>query len=209
MRSLAAVVVLLAAFSGVLLWRTLSPRPAAPPARVPPTAEPRERAGAPAAVPAASASSLRLLLEITGPRGKRHTLLTRSSNHGLYYRSGEGDALPLDPGAEIGKCIDLSVSADGRAWAAYCDARTGEVRFAAPDRTPRPWIGLRRLRRPSRCTLTADRIGVLVSYYDEETGELFYSYLARADGSWRHGVAGREGSYRVVTGRPGAFVLRK
>ncbi len=208
MKPLYAIMVLLAAFSGVLLYRMLSPRPPVPPTRLPETPEPR---------PSSDGSGtrvqphpfLRTVLEVTDARGRRHALLTRSSQYGLYYRCEGGEPIQLDMGVRVGEGMDLAVTDGGGVFAAYVDARTGEVRFAAPDRTPRPWIGLRRLRRPRRCTLTADRAGVLVSYYDEETEELCYSYLSHTDHSWRHGVASRGGHYRVVTGRPGAFVVSR
>ncbi len=209
MRIFILILLLLTAFSGVLLWRILRRPEASAPEDPPSTSEllgPPDRA--PPAFGKTSGPILNTLIDIQDSRGTSHALLTGFSRQGLYYRRGEEEAGILDIGIQVGGSLDLAVDGEGRAYAAYWDARTGEVRFAVPGRKPKAWIGLRRLERPNNLTLSTNPEGVLISYYDEETEILYYSYWNRRKESWSHGVANRGGGYRVVTGKTGNLVLK-
>jgi hypothetical protein len=209
LKVLAIILLLIVAFSGILLWKTMNRSGNPPQGVIPVRGEPREpprRAQNDAGMPPGSLQ--KILIEVKDGAGRRHALCTSSSRRGLtYLRDGEKPE-PLDMGIELGDSIDLAVDGEGRAYAAYWNARNGEVRLAMAGRKPQAWTSLRRLKRPRLLTLSTNSGGVLLSYYDEEEEVLHYSYWDVQRRSWRHGVASRGGGYRVATGKPGALVLR-
>ena len=201
MKAYTLVLLLLSAFSGVLLWRILD----RPDAVVPPPL-PKEKP--PAAAPLRGPKPLlKTLLAREAVDGTRHALLTRSSNQGLYYRRGEQEAALIDTGVAVGESLDLATDGAERVYVAYFEKETGEVRFAVPGRTPQAWCALRALEQPILLTLSVTPGGALLSYYDEATETLYYSFWEVDKDTWLHGTIGQGGAYRVVRGRPGDFVF--
>jgi hypothetical protein len=212
MRVFGIIVILLTVFSGLLLFKIWT-RPSTSPRGRPPALEGtrKEAVETPRVSEKEPAEPLRTLLdrlvEVMDFEKTRHALLAGFSGRGLYYQRGEEPPRLLDRGVEVGRPVDLAVDDQGRAHAAYFDRSSGEVRYADAGRQPRAWTGLRKLELPGPIRLSVHPEGVLVSYYDEKTETLYYSYRDVRRESWRHGVAHQGGGYSVVTGRPGALVL--
>jgi hypothetical protein len=198
------IILLLSAFCGVLLWKILD-RPSRALPSLPPDARPQ--ADSPATLQQGSRPLLKILETREASDGTRHVLLTRSSGRGLYYQRGDQETELLDRSVRAGESFDLAADKTGRVYIAYYDTGTGEVRFAVPGQRPQAWRGLRTLKQPTRLTVSVVPGSALLSYYDAATGILYYSIWKPEKDVWRHGTASHGGTYQVVTGRPGAFVL--